>query len=71
MERYKNIGGNSGISGYEIYDDSVTVKFTTGAIYVYTYRSADRENIEQMKILAKQGHGLNSFIMKNVKNSFE
>ncbi|CAA0095241.1 Uncharacterised protein [BD1-7 clade bacterium] len=71
MERYKNIGGNSGVASYEIFDDSVTVRFSTGAIYIYSYRSAGKENIERMKVLAMQGHGLNSFIMRNVKNSYE
>ena len=70
MEAYKNLGGDSGVAAYEISEESVTVQFTTGAIYSYTYQSAGAANIEEMKTLAKHGEGLNSFIMKNVKNNF-
>lgn len=70
MENYMNLGGNSGISAYEISTESVTVQFTTGAVYVYTYQSAGRGNIEEMKTLASGGQGLNSFIMRHVKNNF-
>lgn len=40
MERYKNLGRDSGVSAYEIGDDSITVQFSTGEVYLYTYRSA-------------------------------
>jgi len=36
MERYKNLGGDSGVSVYEIGDNSVTVHFSTGEVYLYT-----------------------------------
>lgn len=36
MERYKNLGGDSGVSDYKIGDDSITVQFSTGEIYLYT-----------------------------------
>lgn len=62
MERYKNLGGNSGIMAYEIDDQSITVEFQDGSVYLYTYDSAGAENIERMKKLAIAGEGLNSFI---------
>lgn len=70
MEQYRNLGGNSGVSAYEIAADSITVLFNTGAEYIYTYQSAGRENIEQMKALAISGRGLNSFIMLNVRTAY-
>jgi len=70
MEKYKNSGGDSGIIGYEIGIDSVTVQFSDGSVYLYNYQSAGRENIEQMKILAVAGEGLNSFIMRNVRKAY-
>jgi len=71
MERYKNLGGDSGVSAYEIGVESITVQFSDGSLYLYTYKSAGRNNIEKMKSLALAGEGLNSYIMKNVKNSYE
>lgn len=70
MERYKNLGGDSGISSYEIADESITVQFTTGATYLYTYQSAGQAHIDQMKVLAKAGHGLNSYIKKYANRSY-
>lgn len=71
MEKYKNLGGDSGIAGYEIGSDFIKVKFKGGSkVYVYDYSSAGRDNIENMKILAKKGSGLNAFINKNVKKLY-
>ena len=66
MERYRNIDGDSGVSAYEIGVDFIRVQFGTGATYLHTYSSAGSANIEQMKILAKKGDGLNSFINTTV-----
>lgn len=71
MERYKNVGGDSGVTGYEIDSDYIRVQFSDGSVYLYTYASAGSQNIEQMKKLAVAGDGLNSFIMKYVKNDHE
>lgn len=71
MEKYKNLSGNSGVAGYEIGADFIKVKFKGGSkVYVYDYSSAGRDNIENMKILAKNGSGLNAFINKNVKKLY-
>lgn len=70
MERYSNFGGNSGIIAYELGIDSITVQFRDGSIYLYTYQSAGIDHIEQMKILATAGRGLNSYIMRFVKRNY-
>lgn len=71
MNRYKNLGGHSGIAYYQIGSDSIKVKFLDGDSYLYTYASAGTENIEYMKQLAKSGRGLNTFISKNVRERYE
>ncbi|AFY60229.1 hypothetical protein [Synechococcus sp. PCC 6312] len=71
MEPYKNIDGDSGVSAYEIGTDFIRVQFSSGAIYLYTYTSAGEANIEHMKVLARQGNGLNSFINTNVRKLYE
>lgn len=71
MQRYKNLGGNSSIINYLKGKDYIDVQFGNGKIYRYSYRSAGVSNVEQLKILADQGHGLNSYIMRYVKNNYE
>lgn len=71
MELYKSFSGKSGVDSYENGPDYIIVKFSTGAIYTYTNKSAGAENITHMKQLAQKGEGLNSFINKNVKNLYE
>ena len=71
MERYKNLGVNSGVSAYEIGAESITVQFSSGAVYLYTYKSAGSSNIEKMKSLAVAGKGLNSYINRYVKKYYE
>lgn len=70
MERYKNLGSDSGIAGYEISDDSIKVQFSDGSVYVYTFASAGESNIEQMKNLARNGQGLNEFINRHVRKRY-
>ena len=70
MEQYKNLGRDSGVSFYEINSESITVQFSTGKIYLYTYQSAGSHNIEEMKLLAQNGEGLNSFINRVVRKKY-
>jgi len=51
----------------EISDSKISVKFSDGSVYHYSYVSAGQSNVEQMKKLAHQGEGLNSFINTHVK----
>lgn len=71
MVRYANLSGNSGVLSYQIEEDSITVQFSDYSQYVYSYRSAGQSNVEHMKQLAREGRGLNSFIMRRVKHSYE
>ncbi|MFH7321255.1 hypothetical protein ACHHRT_11690 [Desulfurivibrio sp. D14AmB] len=70
MERYKNIGGDSGVAAYEIGQGSITVQFRDGATYLYTSQSAGVANIAEMQGLAVAGHGLNSFINRVVRKGY-
>jgi hypothetical protein len=71
MERYKNLGGDSGVVAYETGVGSITVQFNTGVHYLYTNQSAGAGNISTMQNLAVAGKGLNSFIGKNVRKSYQ
>ena len=70
MEHYANRNGNSGVAAYEAGADLIRVQFKDGAVYRYTYSSAGADNIEHMKQLARNGAGLNSFIMRNVRKAY-
>ena len=70
MEKYKNLGGDSGVTTYEIGEDSIKVEFSDGALYLYNYHSAGSHNIEKMKGLAIAGEGLNSYINKNARKGY-
>jgi hypothetical protein len=72
MENYKNKGGNSGVCAFGIGADYIEVEFD-GAVktYTYSYRKAGKVHVDRMKSLAQSGSGLNSYINKNVKFSYD
>jgi hypothetical protein len=71
MIRYKNQHGNSGVSAYEIGEESITVQFVSGDTYVYTYRKPGKTQVEHMKVLAERGEGLSTYISRVVKGRYE
>jgi hypothetical protein len=63
MERYKNLGGDSGVVSYGIGVDFIKVSFkTTPKIYVYTHTKPGQNHVDKMKALAIAGHGLQTYI---------
>tara|TARA_R110002050_G_scaffold202806_1_gene338024 strand:- start:22178 stop:22438 length:261 start_codon:yes stop_codon:yes gene_type:complete len=70
MALYRNSRGDSGVYSYEIGSNKIIVTFNSNVSYEYTYQSASIEHIENMKSLAKQGQGLNSYINKYVKKRY-
>lgn len=70
MKRYKNLSRDSGVVAYDIGNESISVQFTDGCVYLYTYHSAGSTNVEHMKSLAISGQGLSSFISQAVKKQF-
>lgn len=71
MERYRNSSGNSGVSAFEIGNDYIKVRFSSGSIYSYSYRKAGSMHVEKMKSLARSGSGLNSYINSYVKFKYD
>lgn len=70
LKRYENLAGTSGVVAYELLSDGLGVKFSDGAIYTYTHRSAGRANIERMKLLAQSGKGLGGYIARQVREQY-
>lgn len=71
MVRYLNLGGNSNVYAYQNGEDYIDVQFFGSKVYRYSYRSAGREKVEEMKKRAIAGRGLNSYIMKYAKYDYE
>lgn len=71
MKTYANRNGRSSVRSYEYGDTYILVQFKSGAHYRYSYASAGKNNIENMKQLADLGSGLGSYIMNNCKFSYE
>lgn len=70
MQNYRNVSGDSGVGAFEIGDGCITVRFTSGATYLYDCASAGSENIVEMHRLAKAGSGLNGFITRRVRTGY-
>jgi hypothetical protein len=70
MEQYRNLSGKSGVQEYELGSDFIKVKFKKGGTYLYTYKSASQIKVEKMKILARKGLGLNSYIDRYVRMGY-
>jgi hypothetical protein len=67
MENYNsgNVNG-TGITSFEIGTDYITLMFRYRYKYKYTYNSCGVDHVENMKKLAKQQSGLNTY--KNEHN---
>ncbi len=70
MNRYENLGHNSGVAAYEIADDSITVQFNDGGLYLYNYSMPGKAYVDQMKQLALNGEGLNSLISREIRKNY-
>ena len=66
MQPYKSKSRQpSGVTGYETGKNFITVEFTDGSVYQYTYVTAGTANVEKMKELAQANEGLSAFITQH------
>lgn len=70
MPAYANRGGDSGVTSYEIDDDSIIIEFKDGSQYLYNDSSPGPAAVEEMKRLAQAGEGLNSYISRYVRKNY-
>lgn len=71
MKLYQNKSGNSGVFAYETGRTFIRIQFLEGARYTYSYKSASKEHVEQMKLLAEEGKGLSGYISRHVKDAYD
>lgn len=68
MMPYKNLGRDSNVESYEIHESFIKVKFKgTPKVYTYSNIYATMQHVDNMKVLAEAGKGLNAYINKHVK----
>lgn len=67
---YGNVGGNSGVRGYDHGEDWMVVMFADGSRYLYTLKSTDRNTLDYMRQLATAGKGLNSYLTRIVGSGY-
>jgi hypothetical protein len=70
MERYANLHGNSGVVGFEIGSTFIRVEFHDGAIYRYDAEHPGAPHVERMKVLARTGSGLSTYISQHVRDDY-
>ena len=70
MEKYNCILPNSTVMAFHIQHEFITVQFKNNEQYQYSYRSAGKNHIETMKLLARAGWGLDTYIEQVVKHGY-
>lgn len=71
MQRYRSTEKNTGVIAYEISDDTISIKFRDGSVYLYTVASTGKKHIAQMQTLAKKGEGLTTYINQHVRENYQ
>jgi len=70
MKAYK-VGGDTGISHYEILEDGVILKFhDRDDLYLYNYSRPGKTHVEQMIKYAKKDLELNSYVNRHVRDNY-
>lgn len=70
LQRYCNRSGHSGVANYASRRDGITLEFTDGKVYLYSYACPGRRHVERMKTLASGGSGLGAYINRHVGKRF-
>lgn len=70
MIPYADNSGASGITAYEPGPDSIIIEFRNGATYLYTSASSGSRVIAEMKRLAAEGRGLNTYLNEHTHDRY-
>lgn len=72
MISYKNFNGNSNVKCYNISENYIDIEFyNTPSVYRYSNVVPGIQVLNELKRLANQGYGLNSYINRCVKKNYE
>ena len=67
---YQNKGRRSGVAGFDVTENSITVYFKGGLYYLYNEVKPGLKAVHEMIELAKAGEGLNTYINKYVHDDY-
>jgi hypothetical protein len=70
MQRYANLGGDSGVVAYAIAPGQITVRFRHGPAYVYDASAPGPGAVAEMQRLARAGRGLSTYISQQVRDRY-
>jgi len=70
MIPYEDSSRGSGVAAYATGNDFIAVRFKSGGVYVYDYRTPGSLAVEKMKQLAGRGRGLSTYISREVKENY-
>jgi hypothetical protein len=70
MERYRDLSGNTGIAAFEIRDDAIVLRFKEGGTYLYDWRKPGWHHVEAMKLRARAGRGLTTYLNQQVRDNY-
>lgn len=69
MTPYDDHSGHSGVAAYRVVGDALIVLFKQGGLYRYDAEKPGPEAVAQMRVLAKQGIGLATYINRHVRGN--
>ena len=70
FEPYGDPSRASGVTGYKIGPDFIALRFTDDVVYVYDYGRPGWNHVERMKMLARSGRGLTTYVNQHVRDSY-
>ncbi|MDB6162858.1 MAG: hypothetical protein JWL98_290 [Xanthomonadaceae bacterium] len=70
FHRYRDESGHSGVVAYAVMPDLIAVQFNDGSVYLYSHDCPGRRHVNRMKAIAREGHGLSTYISRHVGNRF-
>jgi hypothetical protein len=71
MQRYADHSRHSGIAAFELGEDYLDVRFTSGEVLHYTTRRPGARDVQHMKELALRGEGLAAYINRHIGVRYE
>jgi hypothetical protein len=70
MTRYKS-DHESGVVAYHTDENSITVQFQDDSVYLYDHQKPGAAHVKEMKLLAKEGAGLSTYISQHVRENYK
>ena len=71
LKKYKDLSGGSGVTGYKFVPHGIILQFKHKELYLYDESKPGRHHLEQMKILAKKGKGLTTYVNQNIRDNYK